>query len=90
MQLLTSRLCRVNIKAIEIANDLNRDFELGDPVITEVSVSIHYSLFCMFLDLDDPSRVVRRAEEPLLTPAIHPWHLPKFPLSVAGLCTLVP
>jgi hypothetical protein len=24
----------INIKAIEIANDLNRDFELGDPVIT--------------------------------------------------------
>jgi hypothetical protein len=56
----------------------------------EVSVSIHYSLFCMLLDLDDPSRVVRRAEEPLMTPATHPWHLPKFPLSVAGLCTLVP
>jgi hypothetical protein len=34
MQLLTSRLCGVNIKAIEIANDLNRDFELGGPVIT--------------------------------------------------------
>ena len=34
MQLLTSRLCGVNNKAIEIANDLNRDFELGDPVIT--------------------------------------------------------
>ena len=27
-----------------------------------------YSLFCMLLDLDDPSKVVKRAEEPLLTP----------------------
>lgn len=27
-----------------------------------------YSLFCLLLDLDDPSRVIKRAEEPLLTP----------------------
>lgn len=27
-----------------------------------------YSLFCMLLDLDDPSKVVKRAEEPLLIP----------------------
>ena len=27
-----------------------------------------YSLFCLLLDLKDPTRVIRRAEEPLLTP----------------------
>jgi predicted GH43/DUF377 family glycosyl hydrolase len=27
-----------------------------------------YSLFCLLLDLNDPSRVIRRAETPLLTP----------------------
>ncbi len=27
-----------------------------------------YSLFCLLLDLDDPSIVIKRAEEPLLTP----------------------
>ncbi|MCK4346490.1 MAG: glycosidase, partial [Bacteroidales bacterium] len=27
-----------------------------------------YSLFCLLLDLNNPSKVVRRAEKPLLTP----------------------
>ena len=28
-----------------------------------------YSLFCMLLDLEDPSKIVRRAEQPLLVPS---------------------
>ena len=27
-----------------------------------------YSLFCLLLDLDDPKKIIRRAEKPLLTP----------------------
>jgi predicted GH43/DUF377 family glycosyl hydrolase len=36
-----------------------------------------YSLFCLLLDLDEPTRVVRRAEEPILFPT-EPFELEGF------------